>query len=102
MTFNGTEGAPIDITEASTLTTNYRNANPNGIKAFFMGRDILLDILNQQGCMGIRVYYGLDNAGAQKLVFVGADANGDDMLGLIADKGRPCPEDCGKANSLNS
>lgn len=102
MTFNGTEGAPIDITEASTLTANYRNANPNGIKAFFMGRDILLDILNQTGCMGIRVYYGIDNAGAQKLVFVGAEANGDDLTGLIADKGLPCPEDCGKANSLNS
>lgn len=102
MAFNGTEGGSIDIDDAGTLTENYRNANPSAVKGAFYGKDILRQLLDQEGCMGIRIYYGEDKNGNKELVLVGAQANEDDMLELVADNGTKCPSNCGVANSLNS
>ena len=34
----------------------------------------------QNGCVGVRAYYGLDEAGQPQLVLVGYDANDNDIL----------------------
>ncbi|HLP33540.1 MAG TPA: hypothetical protein VK202_08715 [Bacteroidia bacterium] len=106
MPFNGTEGSAIDITTAADYTANYRLEYPGSVQAIFMGKDILNTILTQEGCMGIRVYLGKTTAGASdfELVFVGADANENDMIvgGIVADEGIKCPPKCGSINSLNS
>lgn len=107
MPFNGTEGSEIDITTAADYTANYRLEYPGSVQAIFMGKDILNAILAQEGCMGIRVYLGKTAAGSSdfELVFVGADANENDMInngGIVADEGIKCPPKCGSINSLNS
>jgi hypothetical protein len=106
MPFNGTEGSEIDITTAADYTANYRLEYPGSVQAIFMGKDILNAILAQEGCMGIRVYLGKTAAGSPdlELVFVGADANENDMIvgGIVADNGDKCPPFCGNMNSLNS
>lgn len=95
MAFDGTEGGQISLQDAGLLTKNHRTTNPNDRKGHFMGKDILNAILSQAGCMGIRVYHGLDSAGNRELIFVGADANGNDMAsGIIADMSHPCPTEC--------
>lgn len=101
MSFNGTEGGPIDLDDGATLTGNYRAAGNTELGAFY-GKDILRQILDQEGCMGIRIYYGEDKNGKKEMVLVGADANEDDMLELVADVGKKCPPHCGAPNSLNS
>ena len=101
MSFNGTEGGPIDLDDGATLTGNYRAAGNTELGAFY-GKDILRQILDQEGCMGIRIYYGEDKNGKKEMVLVGANANEDDMLELVADSGRKCPPYCGAPNSLNS
>ena len=103
MAFNGSEGGEITLEVAAAMTKNYRNANRGATKAHFFGKDILNDILNQTGCVGIRMYYGIDAAGLKQLVIVGADANENDMTtGIIGDMSLPCPNLCSTANSLNS
>jgi len=102
MSFNGTEGGSISLTTGAALTAEYRKQNPGETKGHFFGKDILHDLLNQQGCMGIRMYYGLDEDGNKELVLVGADANENDMTALVADLSMPCPGVCGNANVLNS
>lgn len=106
MPFNGTEGSAIDITTAADYTANYRLEYPGSVQAIFMGKDILNSILAQEGCMGIRVYLGKTAAGSSdfELVFVGADANENDMIvgGIVADNGSRCPPACSSMNSLNS
>lgn len=103
MSFNGTEGAPIELSKAADWTANYRNANSEGIRAHFFGKDILNEILAQEGCEGIRIYYALDDDGTQQLILVGADASENDMVdGIVADYSKPCPSQCGMANSLNN
>ncbi len=103
MAFNGTEGAPIPLATATQWTANYRNNHPNSTKAHFFGRDILAKILAQEDCMGIRMYYALNDAGEQQLILVGADANEKDQTsGTVADFSLRCPNNCDPASSLNS
>lgn len=102
MSFNGTEGAVISTNSAATLTANYRNSNPNGVKGVFFGREILQSILDQTGCKGIRFYFAMDANGNNTLVAVGADASENDQMdGVIADFSSPCPPHCSSSNSLN-
>lgn len=102
MAFNGTEGGAISIEEAGALTRQYRENNPNETIAHFFGKEILQQILDQQDCMGIRIYYGIDADGNRELVLVGANENEDDILDLIADISTPCPKACSSPNALNS
>jgi hypothetical protein len=103
MSFDGTEGGSITLSSASDLTAEYRRLNPGAAKAHFFGKDILLDLLDQTGCKGIRMYYGIDENGDKELVLVGADSNQDDIsTGIIADLSVPCPNECSAKNDLNS
>jgi hypothetical protein len=103
MGFKGTEGEIITLTEASDWTATYRAQMATGDpKGHFFGKDILNDLLAQSGCMGIRIYYGIDDEEQKVLILVGADANTDDMTDKVADKSIPCPTICGTANALNS
>lgn len=102
MAFDGTEGSEITLSEGATLTAEYRRLNSGATKAHFIGKDLINDILAQSECMGIRIYYGIDENGDKQLVIVGADGNEDDILDIIADKSKPCPSYCGSTNDLNS
>ncbi len=104
MSFNGNEGSVITLADAADLTANYRaTISPGDRLGLFVGRNRLLDILNQTGCMGVRLYFGLDKNGDPELVLVGATSNENDMeKGVIVDGLLPCPVRCSSPNPLNS
>jgi hypothetical protein len=103
MSFTGNENHDIPLATAAEWTKNYRNANPNATKAHFFGREAIEAILAQESCVGIRIYYALDDTGEKHLILVGADANENDLyLGKLAERSKPCPSMCGIANPLNS
>ncbi len=98
-------GDPISLETAKTWTANYRSKNPDAIKAHFFGSEIIDKILTQSGCVGIRMYYAIDDNGGKQIVLVGVDSNGNNMepatleLNLddpntIADISFPCPSFC--------
>ena len=103
MSFNGTESKKVTLAEASVWTSNYRRTIAQGeIIAHFFGKDKLNDILSQSGCMGIRMYHGIDN-NKKNIVLVGADANENDMVnGVLLENGVTCPNNCSSSNHLNS
>ena len=103
MAFTGHENQYISLETASAWTENYRNANPNSINGHYFSMDTINGILAQGNCLGIRVYYAIDDAGVKQLVIVGTDAYENDLYeGLIADKSIQCPPTCGAINPLNS
>ena len=73
--FTGAEDHAIALEEAALLTHNYQAANEAGIKSHFFGRQAIEKILEQDGAVGVRVYYGLDDEGMQHLVMVGAQVS---------------------------
>lgn len=93
--FNGNEGSRITKAVAAKYTLDWRTAHPGTTKGVFIGRNHILDILNETGCKGIRVYFAVDSVGDNTIVMVGADANEADMLsGPIVNNGAPCPPQC--------
>jgi len=60
MSFNGSEGGTITLATGKKLTEAFKSAFPTQVKGRFFGKDKLNQILNQQGCNGIRMYFGLD------------------------------------------
>jgi hypothetical protein len=104
-TFNGSEGNAISLDQAAKWTADYRNTNDgsNGstVKAHFYGREVLQQLLDQEGCVGIRVYYGIDEERQKQLILVGADTAGNDMEDLIIDGSHICPPDCSTTGGLN-
>jgi hypothetical protein len=103
MTFTGHEDHTIPLQEASEWTANYRNANHNQTRAHLFGQESVNAVLQQAGCVGIRIYYAITVTGEKELVIVGVDANQNDLVnGIILDRSFHCPPECGNTNSLNS
>ncbi|MEM7110077.1 MAG: hypothetical protein AAF519_17750, partial [Bacteroidota bacterium] len=85
-------------------TKRYRDDNPGAVKAQFFGCENIQKILDEPGCMGIRVYYGIDDDGNPKLMLVGAKSDQNNILpksegkdgddGVILDDGKDCPTFC--------
>ena len=103
MSFTGKESEIVSLQDAATWTANYRSTIKSGeIISHFFGQENINSILNQRGCVGIRMYHGIDN-GKKNIVLVGVDANENDLIeGTIVEKGVNCPPRCPKANELNS
>jgi hypothetical protein len=64
-------------------------------------RKIFQQILDQQGCIGIRFYPGLNDKGLVTLLFCGIDRYGNDILaGIIGDIPFTCPPMCSAPNGV--
>lgn len=102
--FTGNEDNFISLEEAQVLTENYRTASgENAIMGGYFSKTTVQNILNQEGCTGLKYYYGTDDNGKPQLIILGVNKNGDDMIGgLLGDRSMPCPPYCGSANVLNS
>jgi hypothetical protein len=61
----------------------------NEFGSHFVGRNILEQILAQPGCIGIKIYKGLNEEGVQKYVLTGADEKGNDIfeVTIVSPKG---------------
>ena len=103
MAFNGKEGNPITLRTAKQWTKHYRKKNPGAVKAHFYGCEQLQKLLDEPGCMGIRIYYAIDDDGNKKLVLVGAKSDENNILptdegkdggGMLLDDSRDCPPFC--------
>jgi hypothetical protein len=103
--FNGLEGDPLALETARLWTANYKTKNPDDIQAHFFGSEIITRILSEAGCVGIRMYYAIDDNGQKQLILVGVDADGNNLLpgtemldgsdeNIIADYSWPCPSYC--------
>lgn len=102
MHITGNEGAEFPLDLAAKWTANYRKSNPGGTIAHLFGFRVILRILAQEDCLGLRIYYALDDEGKQQLIVAGVDKNGNDLYkGILAERSVPCPHRCGEANPLN-
>jgi len=102
MAFIGNEDHLITLEEGETLIKNFQNKEPeDAVKAHFFGKDFLRQVLDQEGCVGIRVYYAREEDGTPTVVLLGANANEGDMTGgYIGNKSKPCPPHCGSLGFL--
>ncbi len=103
MAFTGKEAEEFPLDTAAEWTKNYRETIKMGdTVSHFFGRDIINKILEQNDCMGIRIYYALDENGKKQLIIVGADSKENDIYnGIIAERSYGCPPFCPINSPLN-
>lgn len=94
MNFNGSEGSLIDIKEGAAMTAAYREAQPGNNLCIFFGSNMLKELMEQDGAMGLRFYFAHGSDGKMALVTVAANGEGRDMLNKVGDAGIACPDKC--------
>lgn len=72
-------GEDIGLQEGIELVNAFREANPDATPGYYIGRNILDQVLSQPGCVGIRFRKCLTN-NEEHLVYTGVDADGKDIL----------------------
>jgi hypothetical protein len=72
-------GENIGLAEGIELINAFRSANPNATQGYYIGGNILEQILAQPGCVGINFRKCLTN-NEEHLVYTGVDAEGKDII----------------------
>lgn len=116
----------VPLSEAIAMTSLYRTQREAILKPEFQGRAVLPlsesfdrsvfdSLLSQAGCVGIRIYYGMDEKDLVHAIVVGYDAAGKDLLpsqnktdavageeDVVAENSNRCPDLCPPPSPLNS
>ena len=115
----------ITLDHAKKLTKNFRHKRERMVSDEYRGpktlplcetfeRAAFDALLAQPGCTKIRVYLGMDEGHEVKLIAVGVNEKGQDILpdvntladfsvqtGFIVEEGARCPEECPEDSDLN-
>lgn len=75
-----TVGEEIGQQLGAQMISAYRKQNPEDVVSYFIGRNILEEIMAQPGCVGIKFYNAYNEVGEKTLVYVGVNGEGFDML----------------------
>ena len=73
-------GEEISHELAGSFIQSYVEKYPNDMVSYHIGKNIIDHILAQPGCVGMRFYNALNEAGQKTLVYVGIDAAGKDII----------------------
>ena len=73
-------GENIGLAEGTQLVKAFQEANPDATAGYYIGRNILEQIMAQPGCVGINFRKCLTNLNEEHLVYTGVDADGKDIL----------------------
>ncbi|WP_297510051.1 hypothetical protein [Flavobacterium sp.] len=103
MTLDPSTGSIISVEQAKKMITLFAEKFPNQTVSSFIGGDNVKNILEQEGCIGIRIYNGY-NEELEKisLIMVGVNKEEEDMLnnGIIYDQMVICPPACPKVGLI--
>lgn len=101
MNFTGNEKHLVSLQEAAEYTARYRKKNnitlhdTKSVRGAFFSKIPLLKLINQEGAVGFRYYYGLMEDGMPCLVLTAVtSANVDMVNGILMEFSIPCPPDC--------
>jgi hypothetical protein len=73
-------GEEISHELGAEMVKDYQTANPTDIKAYFIGRNIITEILAQPGCVGVKFYNAYNEEGKKTLVYMGVDEFGQNLV----------------------
>ncbi len=93
----------ITLEQATSWIKSWRNNIPKEpAKAHLIAKQALLDVIQPDDVVAVRAYMGVDENGVQKVILVGVDANGIDLIDdnhILTDKSSPCPPLCSGGES---
>ncbi|WP_300564456.1 hypothetical protein [Flavobacterium sp.] len=101
----GIEENVISLETAQQWATNWRSNPENTVKAHLIPQIDITQLLNEKDVQDVRAYIGVDEDGVNKLMLVGVDAKGNDLINedagqYIYDFTLPCPNTCNITSPL--
>ena len=89
----------ITLKQAQEWATTWRSNPLNTVKAHLIPNVDIKELLNENNVVDVRAYIGVDEKGVNKLMLVGVDINGNDLINdtngdYIYDFTKPCPSTC--------
>ena len=103
MVLDQNSGGKISEAKARELIADFKIRFPDEVVSSFIGTANVNAILEQENCIGLRIYNGYDTVAKKiSLVIVGVDSTNNDLLlgGLIYDQMVTCPPICPIGASL--
>ena len=96
MAFTGDEDQTVQLSDATIFTKNYRDSVSDGdFLGGYFSKHSILKILDQQTCVGIRIYNAIDDDEKNTYVVVGVTVDEKDMVdGELAEFVVGCPPRC--------
>lgn len=103
MGLTGNEGHSINLADAARFTAAYRDTKGDDFLAGYFGKGAIQGILDQQGCVGLRIYNAIDDNNKRTLVVVGVTVDNKDISdGELAEFMIGCPPYCDQGSPLFS
>ena len=101
------QGEKISKAKARKWVNNYKakhSKDKNYLSSMLFDKKVVMDLLNEDKCEGLRVYNSIDDEGKEHFILVATDSNGNNLLPSsdesltesysLLDNGRPCPPYC--------
>ena len=74
-------GGQISHELAAKMVKNHHDAHSiDGSNSYYIGKNVIEQMLAQPGCVGIRFFDALSESGNKTLVYVGIDSKGKSIL----------------------
>lgn len=100
-TYSPDSGKQISLEHGAKMVKNHFEQNPDDAIAHFMGKNQVEAILSQEGCVGLRIYQGVNELGVNTVIFAGVDKAGNNILAsnsggkdIIMGGTKVCPPYC--------
>ena len=98
-TKKGIEQNVISLEKAQTWAREWRSNPENKVKAHLIPQIDITELMAEEKVVNIRAYIGVDENGENKLMLVGVDEEGNDLINeaegeYIYDFTKPCPNTC--------
>jgi hypothetical protein len=110
------KGDKISKSKARKWVDNYKKKHgkeKNFLSSMLFDKEVVLRLLSEKGCEGLRIYNALDDEGKEHFILVGTDAKGNNLLpkeedddaslsmsrmadggAMLLNDGMPCPPFC--------
>ncbi|RZJ36542.1 MAG: hypothetical protein EOO51_00035 [Flavobacterium sp.] len=102
MAIDANSGDFVTLSAAQKYVADFRSKYPGEIKGVFVGANKVQELLNQEDCIGVRIYFGYqDEERRLNLVMVGVNSKGVDLTAAkIVERMVPCPSTCDITSAL--
>lgn len=95
----------ISLETAQAWAKKWRDTPGATIKAHLIPQADITQLMAEKDVQDVRAYIGIDENGINKLMLVGVDANGNDLINdannqYIYDFTQPCPDTCNVTSPL--
>lgn len=93
----------ISLLDAQALVSRLKDNPVDGVPVSeTFNLEIVNAVIGTEGCVSLRIYFGMKEDGSICAILAGADSSGNDLADVLGEDGYRCPPVCPTTSSLFS